>query len=88
MTETCPSSLTAGCSPVCKSMMARRRIPSATPVAVIKPSESGPRCVIRSHIECSSALAPSGGGVREFKLAHPAMPHIRTVMNDECGMMN
>src|SRR5947209_18206377 len=78
MTDTCPSSLVTGCSPVCKSIMASLRIPSATPVATIKPSESGPRCVMRSHIERNSPRAPSAGSTRASRLAHPVIPHIRT----------
>ena len=65
-----------GCSPVTRSMIARRRIPSATPVVTSKPSESGPRCTMRSHIACSSSFAPSGGGVRGSRLAQPVIPHI------------
>src|SRR5882724_6144519 len=57
-------------------MIARRRIPSATPLETIRPSESGPRWTIRSHIECSSSFAPSGGGVRASRLAQPVIPHI------------
>ena len=65
-----------GCSPVTRSMMARRRMPSATPVVTNRPSESGPRWTMRSHIACSSSRAPSGGGVCESRLAQPVIPHI------------
>ena len=43
-------------------MIASRRIPSATPFVANSPSESGPRWTMRSHMACSSSLAPSGGG--------------------------
>jgi len=43
-------------------MMARRRIPSAAPLVTKRPSESGPRWTMRSHIAWRSSRDPSNGG--------------------------
>src|SRR5208283_2339294 len=62
-----------GWCPPAGSMMASRRIPRVAGPRLIKPSSSGPRCRMASHIRstdscrCSSELS---------ELIRPAMPHM------------
>src|SRR5690606_8344206 len=69
--------------PPARSMMLRRRMPSATPGRVKYPASSGPRCRIASHIARSSAAATA---VSRSSPANPAIPHISGVTPHRDGL--
>src|SRR6187401_1079728 len=68
------SSLYTGWSPVLRSMIDSRRIPSAAVSSNQIPSESGPRWTMASHIEWRTACRSSD--CPWSRSTQPVMPHI------------
>ena len=65
----------AGCSPVTRSMIASRRMPSATPLVTNSLLSQATMDHALTH-RVEQSRAPAGGGVCESRLAQPVIPHM------------